>query len=189
MQRILTGLCAMGLLAAGVAQSRECVGVNFPDQLQADGSNLALNGLGMGKATLLKVKVYVAALYLPKPSTDAKAIMSNNSPYAVVLQFVRNVDAKDIAKGWRESMEHNGLDRQPVWQDRLATLNAWMSDMKVGQRVQFDFRPGVGVRVMVSGTVKGTISGDDVGAGLLSIWLGVPPNPEIKAGLLGGACD
>ena len=41
----------------------------------------------------------------------------------------------------------------------------------------------------VNGAVKGTIKGDDFAKAFLSIWLGGdPPNPEIKAGLLGGAC-
>jgi len=41
----------------------------------------------------------------------------------------------------------------------------------------------------VDGSIKGTIRGDDFGRTFLSIWLGVPPNPEIKAGLLGGRCE
>jgi hypothetical protein len=43
--------------------------------------------------------------------------------------------------------------------------------------------------VSVNGSVKGTIRGDDFGRTFLSIWLGVPPNPEIKVGLLGGKCE
>jgi hypothetical protein len=61
--------------------------------------------------------------------------------------------------------------------------------VKTGQRIVFTFKPGAGVQVSVGGTVKGTIQGDDFGKALLSIWLGAePPNPEIKTGLLGGAC-
>jgi len=53
----------------------------------------------------------------------------------------------------------------------------------------FSFKPGTGVQVSVNGVAKGTIKGDDFAKALLSIWLGPePPNPEIKAGLLGGAC-
>jgi hypothetical protein len=41
----------------------------------------------------------------------------------------------------------------------------------------------------LDGTVKGTIKGDDFAKAFLSIRLGAdPPNPEIKAGLLGGSC-
>ena len=57
----------------GVAHSKECKDVNFPEQVQVEGSTLTLNGLGLRQATVLKVNVYVAALYVVKPSTDADA--------------------------------------------------------------------------------------------------------------------
>jgi Chalcone isomerase-like len=43
--------------------------------------------------------------------------------------------------------------------------------------------------VDVNGAVKGIIKGDDFAKAFFSIWLGEPPNPEVKSGLLGGACD
>jgi chalcone isomerase-like protein len=44
--------------------------------------------------------------------------------------------------------------------------------------------------VDVNGTVKGLIKGDDFATAFLSIWLGDhPPNPNLKSGLLGGACE
>jgi chalcone isomerase-like protein len=40
-----------------------------------------------------------------------------------------------------------------------------------------------------NGAIKGIIKGDDFAKAFFSIWLGAdPPNPEIKSGLLGGAC-
>ena len=51
----------------GTAQARECKGVQFPEQLHVVGNDLSLNGLGMRKATFLKVNVYVGALYVPHP--------------------------------------------------------------------------------------------------------------------------
>ena len=62
------------------------------------------------------------------------------------------------------------------------------ADIKSGQRMTFILKPGQGTQVDVNGAVKGTIKGEDFAKALLSIWLGDPPNPEIKSGLLGGAC-
>ena len=65
-----------------------------------------------------------------------------------------------------------------------------MIDVKSGDKVTFVSKPGTGVEVSMNGTVKGTIKGDDFAKALLAIWLGAdPPNPEIKSGLLGGACS
>jgi hypothetical protein len=68
----------------GVAHSKECKGVNFPEQAQVEGSTLTLNGLGLRQATVLKINVYVAALYVVKPSTDADAILAANTPKELI---------------------------------------------------------------------------------------------------------
>ena len=94
-------------MAAGVAQGRECKGVSFPDKVEVDGSTLLLNGLGLRQATAFKVNVYVGALYLVKTSSDATAILGANAPKEVVLQFLRNVGADDLRKGWSEGFEKN----------------------------------------------------------------------------------
>ncbi len=74
--------------------------------------------------------------------------------------------------------------------ERIATLNGWMVDMKTGQRLTFIRRPGVGIQVDVNGAVKGTIAGEDFARAFFSIWLGpLPPNLDLKLGLLGGQCE
>jgi len=182
-------LTMIAVLGTGGVQAKECSGVNFPDQMQVDGTALALNGLGLRQATFLKVNVYVAALYVAKTSSDPNAILGANAPTELVLQFVRDVGADDIRKGWEEGFAKNSKAQLPALKDRIATLNGWMTDMKSGQRLAFVHKPGAGIQVNVNGAVKGTIPGDDFAKAFLSIWLGPePPNPEIKTGLLGGAC-
>lgn len=180
---------AAAALTCRVADGKECKGVRFADQVQVEGTALMLNGLGLRQATFLKVNVYVGALYLPKVSNDPKIILGADAPYELILQFVRNVDGSDIKKAWSEGFERNSRAQLPALQDRVATLNGWMEDVKTGQQLTFAFKPGAGVQVSLNGSVKGIIKGDDFGLALLAIWLGAaPPNPEIKAGLLGGVC-
>lgn len=188
MKRIMTGL--MVLVAAAVAHGaygKECKGISFPDQMQVDGAALALNGLGLRQATAFKVNVYVAALYVPKTSSDASALLAA-APKELTLQFVRDVGADDLRKGWNEGFEKNAKSELAALKDRIATFNGFMADMKSGQRIVLVHKPGAGVDVSVAGAAKGTIKGDDFAKALFAIWLGDPPNPEIKSGLLGGAC-
>lgn len=183
---VLTGLLT---LAAGAAQAKECLGVSFPDRMRVESSELTLNGLGVRKATFLKVNVYVAALYSQQTSRDPKALLAASGPDELILQFVRNVDVDDLTKAWNEGFERNAKAQLPAFKDRIAKLNSWMADMKTGQRLSFIRKPGAGIEVAVNGTTKGTIEGDDFARALLSIWLGeTPPNPELKKGLLGGEC-
>jgi len=182
-------LAALLCAAATLAHGKECKGVNFPDQLQVEGSSLALNGLGLRQATAFKVNVYVAALYVAKASADPAAILGSSAPSQLILHFVRNVDADDLTKAWDEGFARNSKPQLPALKERIAQLNGWMADIKTGQRMTFLFKPGAGVQVDVNGVVKGMVKGEDFAKAFLSIWLGAsPPNPEIKTGLLGGAC-
>jgi hypothetical protein len=181
-------LLLVGVL--GTAQARTCRGVDFPEHLQVAGHDLTLNGLGMRKATFLKVNVYVGALYVTRPSHDAQPLIDPGAPAQLILHFVRNVGVGDLRDAWKEGFEKVAKDQMPALNARVTTLQGWMSDVKTGQRLTFTRIPGTGVQVDVNGVMKGTIAGDDFARALMTIWLGAnPPNPEIKSGLLGGECD
>ena len=189
MRRTLVLTSLLLTLATGAAYGKECKGINFPEHIQLDGSDLTLNGLGLRKATFLKVNVYVAALYATRPSRDPQVLVESDGPDELILHFVRSVGVDDLTKAWSEGFARNSKDRLPALKERIAKLNGWMSDVKSGQRLTFIRRPGAGIQVDVNGTVKGTIEGDDFGRAFVSIWLGAtPPNAELKSGLLGGEC-
>jgi hypothetical protein len=191
MQRtaMLSGFLVLAVLGAAV-QAKECKGIAFPEHLQVSGNDLALNGLGMRKATFLKVNVYVGALYVARPSHDPLPLIDPGSPAELILHFVRNVGVGDLRDAWKEGFEKVAKDQLPALGARIATLNSWMSSMETGQRLTFTRLPGAGIQVDVNGVVKGTIPGDDFARALMTIWLGPnPPNPELKSGLLGGSCD
>ena len=192
MRRSLSGVLvsAMLVLSVGTVSGKECQGVNFPEQTQVQASPLALNGLGLRQATMLKVNVYVAALYVAQPSTDANAILASNTPKQLVLHFVRDVDGADLKKAWDEGFANNAKAQVPALKERIEQFKSWMTTMKSGQQLTLTHKPGAGIEVTVNGKVQGTIAGDDFARALLAIWLGPkPPNPGLKAGLLGGTCS
>jgi hypothetical protein len=176
------------LLVAAPAGAAECVGIKFPDQLALDGKTLALNGLGLREATMLKVDVYVAALYLEQTSPDPGIILGAEQTLRFVMRFVRDVERDDIVEAFEDGYE-DAAENLDALRDRIATLNGWMPAISDGDRMAFTYRPGKGLEVQVGDTVKGTIPGADFARATLAIWLGdEPPNPGIKTGLLGGAC-
>ena len=176
-------------LSVGAVSGKECQGVNFPEQTQVQASPLTLNGLGLRQAMMLKVNVYVAALYVAQQSTDANAILASNTPKQLVLHFVRDVDGADLKKAWEEGFANNAKAQLPALKERIEQLKGWMVHMQSGQQLTFTHKPGAGIEVNVHGKVQGTVEGDDFARAFLSIWLGPqPPNPGLKAGLLGGTC-
>ena len=187
--RLIAVIGVLMAWSAEVAHAKECSGVAFPDQAQVNGSTLMLNGVGLRQATMLKVNVYVAGLYVAQPSTDPAAILGSPAPKELVLHFVRNVGASDLRKAWDEGFAANAKDQLPALKERVDTLKGWMTDMKSGERITFVHVPGAGIKVDVGGTTMGTVKGDDFARAFLSIWLGAhPPNHDLKTGLLGGAC-
>jgi len=185
---LLVALLAV-VFPTGSASAATCRDVEFPDSVDVDGRTLALNGLGLRLATMLKVKVYVAALYVAERSPDAARILAAGAPRRIELHFLRDVAADDLDAAWDEGFAHNAPAQLPALRGKIAQLKRWMSDMRAGQRLVFTHAAG-GLAVEVAGAPKGVIAGEDFAMALFSLWLGEqPPNPELKAGLLGGACE
>ena len=181
-------LCA-GAAFAGTSAARECDGVSFPDHIQAGGQTLTLNGLGLRKATVFGIKVYVGALYVAQPTADAAAILSSRTPAQIELRFTFHVTAGQLRDAWQEGFEKSAHGQLSQLQSRIAELNGWMASVGSGQRMTFLRIPGVGIRYSLDGAVRGTISGDDFATAFLAIWLGSsPPSQALRAGLLGGDC-
>ena len=177
-------------LTMATAQGKECKGVNFPDQVEVGDTDLTLNGLGVQKATFLKVDVYVVALYVTATSRDPNPLINSDAPQELILHFLRSVEAGDVRKEWTRDFAHVAPDRPISLMQRVATLNTWLSDVKGNEQLTFIRRPREGIQVIVNGVVKGTIPGDDFSRNFMSIWLGAaPPSPDLRRGLLGGKCD
>lgn len=174
------------VLCAGPAAGGELAGVTLPDQIAVDSKTLVLNGLGLREATMLKVDVYVAGLYLEKKSSDPGEITGSEQAKRLVLKFVRSVGRAEIVKAWNEGFEKSAGQSKAALQERIAAFNSWMSDMPIGATLSFTYLPGTGVQVEVRGETRGTLSGPDFAQALFGIWLGQsPPNPGLKEGLLG----
>jgi len=169
------------------AWSGELAGITLPNQTTIDDSTLVLNGMGLREATWLKIKVYVAGLYLEAESADAGAILHAELPKRLVFVFLRPVGRTRMLKEWDECFKANAQDDFAALQERLATLHAWMPDtVRTGDEMMLTYLPGKGVVVEIRGETRGTIAGADFARVLFGIWLGArPPNQTLKTGLLG----
>lgn len=181
---------AVVLALSSPTRGATCNGVNFSDSVKLGNADLALNGLGMRKATIFDVKVYVAALYLPQKASDPGQILGANRPWRLELRFVRNVGASDIRDAWQEGFERSAPDKVVALQARIDAMKAAMTDFKDGQSLVFSNEPTTGVTVAVNGAAAQPITGADFAMALLALWLGPkPPNADLKSGLLGGKCQ
>ena len=187
---VRVGLALAACLTACVATpalAGERAGVTLPDQATVEGRTLVLNGMGLRRATWLRVKVYVAGLYLEEKSTDADAILSPERTKRVVLVFVRAVGRDDLLDAWGESFRENEGEDIAAMAASIATFHGFMPDkVATGDRFTFTYLPETGVLVTLKDETRGTIPGDAFARSLFATWLGKKtPSPALKAGLLG----
>ena len=147
-------MLASALALPRTATGAECQGVQFADTADLDGQSLMLNGLGIRKATFLKVKVYVAGLYVPQMSKSAEDLLSKDQAWRLHLAFVRDIDAPDIRDAWQEGFETNAASSVKALRERIETLNGWMTDLKEGDSLSFEYRPGKGLEVKIDDASK-----------------------------------
>src|SRR2546430_16261223 len=89
------------------APAAEISGVKLPDQVSLDGKSLKLNGAGLRQATILKINVYAAGLYLEKPSGNSETIANSDQSKSIEMAFMRDVSAKQMADAFQEAFDKN----------------------------------------------------------------------------------
>jgi len=180
-------LCLMVILG-GPAAAATCSGVTMPDSLEHGDDELVLNGMGVRLAPFLGFAVYVAGLYLPERSTDPQAIIGQDQPRRLIMRFVEDVNESSMKSGMQRSLRLNASELTDTLKEPMEQFQAAMSGFKKGQTVVFDYLPARGTTVTVDGETATEIEGETFATAWISMWLGKPPNEELKTGLLGGDC-
>ncbi len=179
---IMTSGALLALSFPVYAKSK--AGVTMPDSRTYAGKTLTLNGLGVREATMFKVDVYVAGLYLEKATKSASSIINSDGPKVLSMKFVRDVEKGKMKDAFMDGFKKSAKDFGKLG-NRVAKLGGWMADMKKGQTLEFS-DDGSAITVMVNGAKKGSVDGKDFRVAFWKIFLGPnPPNAGLKSGLLG----
>ena len=176
-------LCCFLVTTQGVAE-QTVAGVKVADTVSVAGNSLLLNGVGIRKATFLRIKVYVASLYVEQKDQDPETLISNNSTLLLHMDFVRSVSAKKLRGAWSE-----GFEKAPAYtasmKSKVDAFNAAMKDVSEGDRIAILFKEE-SVELTMPGGAETEIEGAGFRKALLQIWLGPePPNADLKDGMLG----
>jgi hypothetical protein len=162
-------------------------GVTLPDTYPVDGQKLQLNGIGLRTATIFHVKIYVAGLYLPKPSHDANQILSSPSPKVVILHFIHSGTKAQVEKQYREGEEHNcgSGGCSPADQPDFERLVAAAPAVNPGDTSTFIFT-AKGLRVLANDRLIGEYANPDLAYHFLAGFIGEhPPTQALRSQLLG----
>jgi hypothetical protein len=176
-------LCLMTLVFSFNIFSAELDGIKFDDKVLLENKELILNGIGIRRATIFKVKVYYGGLYLDQKSKDGSIIINNNSPKQIVMNFVHDVDAKKLAGGFSDGFKAANKNAEALT-TQLSKFNSLLSDVVKGDKIVINFLTD-GVSVSVKGKAFEKIQSSEFSKALISIWFINPSDEGLRDGLLG----
>lgn len=174
---IIVTLLSLNLFAA------ELDGIKFDDKVKIENKELTLNGIGIRKATILKIKVYYGALYLEAKTKDPAAFLSTTSPKQIVMHFVREVEAKKLRDAFNEGMEAANSNHAS-YKVMMDKFNSLIPDVVKNDQIIINFLTD-GVTVTAKGKTSEKIGNGDFSKALLNIWFTNPRDEQLKNGLLG----
>lgn len=170
MKRLLATIAFFTLFSLP-ASALSVKGVNVSDTMQVDEQELVLNGAGM--RTKFFVDAYVAALYLPTPSTNATDIVNGDSLMAVRLYINSGlINAKRMSESTRDGFVRstNG-NIAPIETEMEEMISAFKEEVKEGDVFDLIYVPEEGVRVFRNGEQKSLVKGMDFKKAMFGIWL------------------
>lgn len=157
--------------------------INFADKVIVEGKDLVLNGIGIRKATFLKVKVYYGGLYLEQKTKDAQSFLATPSPKQIVMHFVRDVSAKKLKEAFSEGMEAANKNHAAL-KTELDKFNSNLADVVKDDLIVITFFND-GVSLNVKGKDAPKIISPEFSRALLSIWFINARDENLRNGLLG----
>jgi len=179
-------LLAFLMLFSSTAHAAELDGIQFPDSVKVEGKTLVLNGIGQRLYSFLRVPIYVAALYLQQPSTDATAILNSSQVKLLTIKFQHSVSAEDARNAWRNGFNNNCVAPCHLDADAIARFLAAIPAIRAGDVYIFLFTPD-GVRVYANNRPLGVIPRPHFAQAILATFLGPRPAAlPLKEALLRG---
>jgi hypothetical protein len=178
---LLALLCGWPLLGWSVQIGKE----SLPDQWTLDGGTLMLNGAGPREYGFLRIKVYVAALYVAKRDNSSAAVLDAKTPKVLHTRFLRDVDLKDTLAAWDYYFDQNCKADCTLPKAQIEAFKKIVPVTVAGETQTYLFRAD-GVELLRNDKSLGVIPGGDFARLLLSTWIGeVPTTPALKKALLG----
>jgi Chalcone isomerase-like len=183
-----TAALVAAMLAAPSLQAAEVAGVRVDDLAKAGNTDLVLNGAGI--RTKVFFKVYVGALYLPKKTNSAAAIIDSKEPRRVVLHMLRDLDADSLFGALLDGLKKNHgeaeLSKLKSDIDQFERIMRGIGTAKTGDIIGIDLVSD-GLSVTFNGQPRGSVGSEAFQKALLKVWLGdKPADGDLKRAMLGG---
>jgi hypothetical protein len=186
MKKMFLVLTLLIIFPVSLALGIEVGGVQLPDSLTINNTNLQLNGAGL--RTKVVIKVYAGGLYLLQKETDPAKIITADEPMAIRMNFIHSkVSKESLVNAWNEGLANATNGNTAAIEKEIKEFNGYFQeDAKKGDVYDVIYLPGQGISVEKNGKRKGPIPGLEFKKAVFGIWLGEKPaDAKLKKGMLG----
>jgi hypothetical protein len=159
-------------------------GVSMPELRVVSGTQMRLNGIGLRTFSVLGIHL-CAGVVSGAPERQPRCALRSSEKKLLDIRFLRDVDAEDARKAWKESFEQNckapcHLDPRDEQRFLAAVPSVHRGD---GSTLLFTSK---GVHVTLNGRPMGDIADPQFSQLMLATFIGAePPTPRLKRELLG----
>ena len=190
----LLALACFGLAAGQQTAAVDVAGVRFEERARIGTAEALLNGAGL--RSVLGVKLYTIAIYLPQKQDSLEGALRSQGAKRIQIVNMFDVHAEMFSAGLVKGIRKNLKEAEYAdLRGRVETLRAAVRAIDhsaAGSVISFDWLPaaagGGGItRLAVNGLQRGEdIAGEDFFQALLKVWLGGEVNdPRLRDALFG----
>ncbi|MEZ4814052.1 MAG: chalcone isomerase family protein [Bdellovibrionota bacterium] len=185
MKRFLSSLFFIGLSLQAVGRIEKLAHRSSSiTYKEINGEVLQLNGIGIHRRFIFDI--YRLALYLKKPTKDSLEIISSKETKFAEMKFLRNLDAKEVQDGFRDTFNENCPNYCDELSSSMEKLLTSIPDIKDGETINFTFLPTQTI-IAIPGGKSLSFEGAEFGKFFIRAWLGAsPPSERFKREILKG---
>ncbi len=190
MRRNMVAIIIGYFLLTQTLYSIEVAGIRFDESFFIKGVKLHLNGVGILRKSMFRIKIYANALYLAVPDTAPERIVAADKPMAVRMHILyRRISHNQLVKGLKNGFSYS-LNHDVVKLRLLQSRIHRFLSFFVGKPHKYDtatflYIPGEGTHVSINNSYQGCIPGLDFKRALFGIWLGAnPADKQMKKDML-----
>lgn len=164
------------------AQSAELAGVHYPATQKLDGQEMVLNGSGISYRAV--AKLYTVALYVPRKSNKASAILGEAGPRQLRIVMLQAMRVDELNRVINTGIEANSSRDEffalvPAIQ-KMSDQFGLLPRLTKGSVITIDGSPKQGTMLALNGNPMGpAIEDPRLFNAILRVWLGDKPNSEV----------
>lgn len=185
----LSVLCLVLLAGVAGAVTESKSGVEYPDAVTVDGTELHVTGCGLREKTFMKVDVYTIVSYVADtaalgddPGVDILAV---DMARRIQMNLRRGFSREKLVNSFKDVIEKNYDDTSAFAAEMETFLAYFDRDAQENDTLVFDYVPGTGLRTTLNGEVKGVIDSPALAQALWTVWFGAEPADKgLKKALL-----